>query len=109
MENRVANLLSRIVTLEEHFNTCPSDVAEQRHRDELIWYATIPPLSPVAAHFLLLVSSMQSRSNCSCCSSGGSCHRLLVVAGIRTTSVEGSSGKGLRRDAQNTSQATARE
>ena len=28
---------------------------------------------------------------------------------VRTTSAEGSSGEGLRRDAQNTSQATARE
>ena len=45
MENRVANILSRIVALEERFNSRPSDVAEQRRRDELIRYATVPPTS----------------------------------------------------------------
>ena len=33
----------------------------------------------------------------------------LLVATVRTTSAEGSSGEGLRRDAQNTSQAATRE
>ena len=33
----------------------------------------------------------------------------LYKATVRTTSAEGSSGEGLRRDAQNTSQATTRE
>ena len=34
---------------------------------------------------------------------------LLGVMNVRTTSVEESSGEGLRRDAQNTSQAMTRE
>ena len=42
--NRIENLLSRVVILEEHLNSRPSDVADQRHRDELIWYVAIPPL-----------------------------------------------------------------
>ena len=36
-------------------------------------------------------------------------HQQHREGGVRTTSAEGSSGEGLRRDAQNTSQATARE
>ena len=35
--------------------------------------------------------------------------KLLLLPTVRTTSAEGSSGEGLRRDAQNTSQATTRE
>ena len=41
MENKVANLLPRIVALEERFDTRPGDVAEQRRRDDLIRYNTI--------------------------------------------------------------------
>ena len=41
--NKIECLLPRIVALEERFNSRPSDVAEQRRRDELIQYATIPP------------------------------------------------------------------
>ena len=36
-------------------------------------------------------------------------HDALAPGSVRTTSAEGSSGKGLRRDAQNTSQAMTRE
>ena len=43
MENRVANLLPRIVALEERFDTRPSNVSEQRRRNDLIRYATILP------------------------------------------------------------------
>ena len=35
--------------------------------------------------------------------------RLDLLEVVRTTSAEGSSGEGLRQDAQNTSQATTRE
>ena len=44
MNNRIKNLLYHVVTLEERFNSRPSDVADQRHRDELIRYVAIPPL-----------------------------------------------------------------
>ena len=49
MGNKVANLLRRIVALEERFDLPPplGDVAEQRRRRELISYATIPSLIPV--------------------------------------------------------------
>ena len=46
--NKISNLLSRIVALESCFDSRPSDVAEQRRRDDLIRYGTtIPPLLPV--------------------------------------------------------------
>ena len=38
------NLLSRIVALESRFDSRPSDVEEQRRRDDLIRCVTIPPL-----------------------------------------------------------------
>ena len=41
MGNKVEVLLPRIAALEEHFDSRPSDVAEQRRRDELIQYVTI--------------------------------------------------------------------
>ena len=41
MNNRIENLLSRVVSLEERFNSRPSDVADQRHRDGLIRYVTV--------------------------------------------------------------------
>ena len=44
MGNRIKNLLSRVVALEEGFDSRPSDVADQRHRDELIQYVTVHPL-----------------------------------------------------------------
>ena len=44
VENKIGGILSRVVSLEEHFNSRPSDVAEQRRRDDLIWYAMTPPL-----------------------------------------------------------------
>ena len=48
MGNKISNLLSRIVALESCFDSRPSDVAEQRRRDDLIRYGTtIPPLLPV--------------------------------------------------------------
>ena len=53
MENRVANLLSRITALEERFDTPPGNVAEQRRRNELILYASIPPLPPPPCSFLI--------------------------------------------------------
>ena len=41
MNDRTKNLLSRVVSLEERFNSRPSDVADQRRRDELIRYVTV--------------------------------------------------------------------
>ena len=41
MNNRIENLLSHVVSLEERFNSRPSDVADQRRRDELIRYVTV--------------------------------------------------------------------
>ena len=76
MENKVANLLPRIVALEERFDTRPSNVAEQRRRNDLIRYATVLPFLP-SAHFLA-ASSMLSRNNCDC-PKGRSCLCLLVT------------------------------
>jgi len=39
--NTIEVLLSHIVALEERFDSCPSDVAELRCRDELIQYALV--------------------------------------------------------------------
>ena len=39
--NKVEVLLPRIAALEKHFDSRPSDVAEQRRRDELIRYVTM--------------------------------------------------------------------
>ena len=44
VSNRIKNLLSRVVALEESFDSRPSDVADQRHRDELIQFVTVHPL-----------------------------------------------------------------
>ena len=41
MGNRIANLLSRIATLEERFDSPPSGMAEQRGRGDLIRHATV--------------------------------------------------------------------
>ena len=42
MGNKVENLFPRIIALEERFDSRPTDVAEQRHRDELLGYAAFP-------------------------------------------------------------------
>ena len=47
MGNKLSNLLSRIVALESRFDSRPSDMTEQRRRDDLIRCVTIPPLIPV--------------------------------------------------------------
>ena len=44
--NRVANLLSPIVALEDCFDSLPSGVAEQRRQKGLIRYAAVPSLLP---------------------------------------------------------------
>ena len=46
MEIKIENLLSRVVALEECFDSPPSGVAQQRCRNDLIRYATISPLFP---------------------------------------------------------------
>ena len=40
--NKIDVLLSRIVVLEESFNSRPGNVVDQRRRDELLRYATSP-------------------------------------------------------------------
>ena len=40
MNNRIKNLLSRVVSLEECFNSRPIDVTDQRRRNKLIEYVT---------------------------------------------------------------------
>ena len=44
MGNKLSNLLSRVVALESCFDSRPSDVAEQRRRNDLIRCVSIPPL-----------------------------------------------------------------
>jgi hypothetical protein len=45
--NKVENLLFRVVALEERFDSCPNDIAEQRRRDDLIGYVATSRLSPM--------------------------------------------------------------
>jgi hypothetical protein len=45
------DVLSRIVALEQSFNSRPGNVAEQRRRDELLRYVAIPPLCLAALTF----------------------------------------------------------
>jgi len=51
IRNKVENLLSRTTALDVIFATRPSDVAEQRRRSELIWYAILPPSGSVLNSF----------------------------------------------------------
>ena len=43
VSTKVEDIISRIIALEELFGTPAGDVAEQRRRGALIWYATVPP------------------------------------------------------------------
>ena len=52
VESAVKNLLSRIIALEDHFDSRPGDVAEHRRREELIWYAVSRSLRS-SADFLI--------------------------------------------------------
>ena len=77
MGNKVANLLSRIVALEDCFDSPPSGVPEQRRRVDLIWCgATIPPL--LRAHFLS-ASSIPSGNNCGCFPRSRDCFGPLIT------------------------------
>ena len=49
--NKIEDLLSRIVALEECFDSRPDDVAEQRRRNELRWFVIIPQLYLVLNSF----------------------------------------------------------
>ena len=49
--NRIEDLLSRIVALEECFDSRPDNVEEHRRRDELRWCVIIPPLHLVLSSF----------------------------------------------------------
>ena len=46
-----------MAALDTLFATCPDDVAEQRRRDELLWYVAIPPL------YLALSSFQQAQGD----------------------------------------------
>ena len=61
MNNRIENLLPHVVILEERLNLRPSDVAEQRHRDELIRYVAIPPFLFDSYSLLASLISIEQR------------------------------------------------
>ena len=44
IRGKIEGLRSRVVALEERFNSPPNDVEEQRRRNGLIRYGAIPPL-----------------------------------------------------------------
>ena len=60
--NKIEGLLSRIVALENHFDSRPSDVADQRRRDELRRYVATFPFG-FSAEFLP-ASLKASKGNC---------------------------------------------
>ena len=62
--NKAKDLISRVDALQKHFYSPPSDVAEQRDRDELIRYTTICPIVLGAESFP--VSLMTPRDNFAC-------------------------------------------
>ena len=64
MGKKIENLLSRVVAVEERFSSRPSDVAEQRRRDELMRYAMS---SIMFSADLLPASSRSSRNSCGRC------------------------------------------
>ena len=43
IRTKAKDMISCVDALEKHFDSCPSDVAQQRHRWEVIRYATICP------------------------------------------------------------------
>ena len=47
--DKLSNLISRIVALESCFDSRPSDVEEQRRRDDLIRCVTVPALLPICS------------------------------------------------------------
>ncbi|KAF9645513.1 hypothetical protein BDM02DRAFT_3189660 [Thelephora ganbajun] len=51
VRNKIEDLLSRIVALEEHFYSRPDDVEEQRRRSELIRHVVIPPSDSTTKRF----------------------------------------------------------
>ena len=58
---KIEDVLSRLTALENRFDVPPSDVTEQRRRDDVIRYATIPPVVLYADFFL--ASLRTSRGN----------------------------------------------
>ena len=76
--NRISNLLSRIVTLEDCFDSRPSDVAERRRRDDLIRCGATSILYS-RVHFLL-ASSIPLRNNCGCFPRSLGCFCLLTMS-----------------------------
>ena len=49
--DKITGLLLRIAVLENHFDSRPSDVSEQRRRDELRRYVTTFLLDPMLSSF----------------------------------------------------------
>ena len=82
MNNRIENLLPRVVSLEECFNSLPIDEADQRCRFESIRYAVV--LRIYVAHFLL-ASSVSSGGVCGCCLRSRGYLDSLITFKMRTT------------------------
>ena len=61
--SKAKHMISRVDALEEHFDSRPSDIAQQKHRGEVIRYAIFCPtvLDPET----FLVCSRVSRDSCS--------------------------------------------
>ena len=51
VRNRAEDLLSRVIELEEQFNSCPHNIPEQRRREKLRQYVPIFPLDSVLSCF----------------------------------------------------------
>lgn len=49
--NKIEDVLSRIVALENQLDSQPGDIAELRRRDELIRYATVSPTYSMLSSF----------------------------------------------------------
>ena len=66
VSTKVEDIISRIIALEELFGTPAGDVAEQRRRGALIWYATVPPSCGFCTEFFPGIS-VKSKQNFRCC------------------------------------------
>ena len=62
MKNKIEGLLSRITTLEKHFDSNPGDLGEQRCREDVIRYAVA--LAIVFYAQFLPASSRTSENDC---------------------------------------------
>ena len=76
--NKINNLLSRVATLEELFNSRPADVVDQRHRDELIWCHCHDAPFTFRADSLLALPKML-KDNCTLCLRSQSGSSLMIT------------------------------